>query len=645
MTKLRLLGSLVMLLTLGVKSGSSTDNSGQPPAEVVAELGTNYRLLHPVNLTGKDFTPATVADLAHDYDVIKYKLELSLAPSELINKLKGHATIQAKSGTVNLTVLSLDLVGLTVDSCKVNSQLATFNRLNGKLNITLNRGYQPGESFTAEVFYRGYPTSGLYFETNKYGKLVCYTFTEPDRSKYWFPCYDSPSDKALSEVICTAQAGNEVISNGVLLDVIKNPNNTVTYHWQETYPIATYLISLAVSDYAQIQDQVILGTDELPLSFWVYPQDSAKAVVDFASTGQMVTLFSELFGEYPFLTEKFSIAQAELAGAMEHQTCVSWGLSVQGNSSNEWIVAHELAHHWWGNLVTCQDFANIWLNEGFATYCEALWKEYARGLSRFKGHMIGLEWHVLADSAGSVKYPIYSPPGEYLFGIAVYRKGAWVMHMLRYLLGNQIFFKGLRSYAETFGYATSTTEQFKAVMEVESGQELDWFFKQWVYQPNFPKYKWSWVYTSFEGKYFLDIYITQEQATPIVFRMPVEFGISSAAKDSVLSLYNSSRYQNYSLIWPGKPSQIAFDPNNWLLGVQNTAPYPATAGDLTGDKYVKLGDVIYLINMIFNRGPRPTPMALADVDGSCQVTLSDVIYLVNFVSGKGPAPKMGCPQY
>jgi len=634
---------LVSSLTLWVAVTALAERvPQQPPPEVVAELGLNYQIPDSF-FPSKDFQAGRVADLAHDYDVIKYILEIRLSPSELINKLKGHATIQAKSGVSSLNTLSLDLAGLVVDSCKVNSRLTTFGRAGDKLNLTLDRAYKSGELFTAEVYYHGYPLAGLYFSYNKYGSPIYYTMVEPDRSKNWFPCYDQPSDKALSEVICTVPAGNEVISNGNLVNISNNPDKSVTYHWQENYPIATYLISLAAGNYAQIRDFMSLQNQDLSLSYWVYPQDSAKAVYDFQTVPEIISLFSELFGEYPFQAEKFSIAQAGLSGGMENQTCVSWGFPIEGNYTYEAIVAHEISHQWWGDLVTISDFGNMWLKEGLATYCEALWKEHHYGLDRFKGHMTGLEWHVLNDSLGSVSCPIYNPPPEYLFGKGVYRKGAWVMHMLRHVIGDNNFLNGLKAYAQQHAYSTANTEEFKNAMEEQSGQDLDWFFNQWVYSPNFPKYKWSWVYTYLQGKYYLDISIYQGQTAPLFYQMPVDFELTNASGKSRLSLFNSSRYQTYSFVLDDQPSGLIFDPDNWLLGVQAQSTYPAIAGDLTQDGQVRLNDVIFLVNLLFNKGPRPSPAALADVDGNCRVTIADIIYLSNYLSNKGPQPKIGCP--
>ena len=639
---LRSLKTALMIALCVFPSAFAEDSPSTLPPEVVEELGPGYRLLHPVTLSAKQSFHPTTTDLAHEFDVLKYILNIKICPNELINKIKGQATLRVKSTNSGLSTLSLDLVGLTVDSCKVDGKFASFMRVTDKLNINLGKSFSYGQSFTAQIFYKGYPTAGLYISSNKYGAPIYYTYSEPDRSRYWFPCFDQPFDKALCEVICTVPTGNEAISNGNLVEVTPNADNTVTFHWQENYPIATYLISLAAADYALIQDQLEVGPNEIPFYYWVYPQDSSKASFDFKNTPVIVQHFSGLFGAYPFQSEKLSIAQAGLTGAMEHQTCVSWGLPIEGNSSHEWVVAHEVAHHWWGNLVTCASFGDIWLKEGFAVYCEALWKEYSLGTDRLAGHMTGLEWHVINDSLGSVSYPIYNPPSQYLFGIGVYRKGAWVMHMLRYVLGDQKFFAGLRNYASAHAYGTATSEEFKQAMEEVSGQDLDWFFNQWVYSPNFPKYKWSWVYTSFAGKHYLDFNITQEQSQPIFYRMPVEIELTTNSGVSTLAVNNTSRYQNYSFILDSKPVSLKFDPDNRLLGYSNQGSYPALAGDLTGDGKVSSGDVVFIIRMVFDNRALPRPVALADVDGNCNVTLSDVVYLTNYVFKLGPAPKLGC---
>ncbi len=643
MLKLRLLSIVWALFFVSVPLLRAADNNEFIPPEIEKELGQDYQLLHKGNSSvpkPEGMTAGSTAD--NSYDVTKYIIDVTLQPNNWMNKMIGRVNLQVKSNAYQLDKVSLDLVGLLVDSCRVNSAPAVFTTTADKLTVTLDKKYNSNQTFNLDVFYHGIPQAGIYFTTNQYNQPVYYTFTEPEKSRFWFPCHDIPSDKALAEIKCTVTSGLEVVSNGELLGVTANPNNTVTYHWRENYPIATYLISLAVADYAHINDQAELPSTTLPINYSVYPQDSANALIDFVQTPDIVSYFSQVFGGYPFDSEKLAIAQAGLSGAMEHQTCVSWGLPIQGGSGYEWIIAHEVAHHWWGNMVTCADFGNIWLNEGFATYCEALWKEEIYDPSRFSGHMIGLEWLVINDSLGSTSYPIYNPPSQYLFGNAVYRKGAWTLHMLRYLMGDQKFYQGLKSYGQAYAYGSANTEQFKDKMEQAYGKDLDWFFQQWVYQPGFPRYNWSWAFTRLKDKYYVDINVTQTQSGSVIYSMPIQFQLTNTSMDTVLVFTNGSRVQNLSFNWKELPTKMEFDRDNWILGTVNQQPYPALAGDLTGDKKVSIGDVIFLTNLLLRDWTLPQPVSLADTNGDCMTTLSDIIYLANYVTAGGPAPKIGC---
>jgi aminopeptidase N len=532
---------------------------------------------------------------------------------------------------------------MTVDSCKANSSLATFSRPGNKLNVDLGASYNVGDSFTVEVYYHGNPSAGFYFDFNNYGPPVYYSITEPYDSRYWFPCYDWPNDKALCEVICTAPEGNIAVSNGELLSLTHNPDTTVTYHWKEDYPIVTYLISLTVCDFAQIDTFAVVSGDTLPIQYWIYHQDSTDAVIDFQKTPEMVEFFSDLWLDYPFPGEKYSMAQAELGGAMEHQTCTSWGFPMPGNAAYEWVVAHELAHQWWGDLVTCNDFANIWLNEGSASYSEVLWEEYEYGESAYKNHLAGFESNIYAARFGSVSHPIYNPPPNYLFATAVYKKGAWVLHMLRYILGDTSFFDGWEAYGQAYAYSTANTEQFKTEMENSSGQDLDDFFNQWVYQANYPVYHWSWAYTSIGGNYYLDLSINQNQSAPSVYKMPIEFQVTTAGGDSLFTLQDTLRDQEFSLILDAAPNNLIFDPDYWVLSADTLYAYPHKAGDVDGNGSVQLGDVIYLANLILKGWPLPSPVAAADANGNCSITLGDAIYLVNHILKSGPDPHLGCP--
>jgi len=596
---------------------------------------------------GKFPPQALPADSSHDYDVIKYILDVDIVPSVPANKFRGHVTVFGKSEFDSLSDLVLDFVGMTVDSCKVNSAATTFSRTSTKLTVDLDAPYNPGDSFNVEVFYHGNPSTtggvGFFFTTNSFGTPVYFSFTEPYGSRNWFPCYDFPNDKVYSEIICTVPSGNYVVANGDLLSVTNNPDTTTTFHWKENFPIVTYLISLAICDYARIDSFAVVGTDTIPVSYWIYHEDSLDAETDFKKTPEMIEHFSELWGPYPFIPEKYSMAQAPLGGAMEHQTNTTWGFSMLGTAQYEWVVAHELAHHWWGDMVTCNDFANLWLNEGFASYSEVLWREYEYGDTAKITHLKSHENSVFGARFQSVAYPIYNPPSQHLFGAAVYKKGSWVLHMLRYILGDSLFFNGMADYGQTHQYSTANTEQFKAAMENYSGQDLDWFFNQWVYSPNYPRYNWNWAKTPSGGNYKVFLNINQKQTTPLVYTMPIEFKVSTTSGDTMVTLQNDQRDQSFEFLVSANPTSVTFDPNYWILSpLDSLKPFPYLAGDANSDAAVNLSDIIWLVNFVFKGGPAPNPMFLADANADCTVNLVDVVYLVNYVFKSGASPFLGC---
>ena len=634
---------LLLILTGLVVLSTNSSSQAQPETEVSGPSPESNFFEYEKSANAYRVFIASPADSAHDYDVLKYTLDVRLVPSVISNRFRGHVTINATSQISGLTTLILDLIGMSVDSCKANSAITTCSRIGNFLHINLDGSYNSNDSFSVEVFSHGNPLAGFYFQSNNYGTPIYYSFTEPYDSRYWFPCYDLPNDKALSEIICTAPEGNFAVANGDLLSVTHNPDTTVTYHWQENYPIVTYLISLTVCDFAQIDTFAVVAGDTLPVNYWVYHQDSTEAVTDFLKTPKMIEHFSDIWIDYPFAGEKYSMAQAELGGAMEHQTCTSWGFPMPGNAAYEWVVAHELSHQWWGDLVTCNDFANIWLNEGFASYSEVLWQEYEYGQTAKNSHLSGFESNIYSAAGGSVSQPIYNPPPQYLFATAVYKKGGWVLHMLRYILGDSLFFNGMATYAQNYAYSTANTEQFKTEMENYSGQELDWFFNQWVYSPNYPKYNWSWAYTSIGSRYYLDISINQKQTVPSAYKMPIQFKLTRASGDSIITLNDSLKNQPFSLVLDSAPLGLTFDPNYWILSPDSLKSYPHLIGDVTDDNSVSLADVVYLVNVLFRGYAFPSPVAAADVNGDCKFTLGDVVYYINYLFKSGPALQLGCP--
>jgi aminopeptidase N len=263
-----------------------------------------------------------------------------------------------------------------------------------------------------------------------------------------------------------------VAANGSLESTIDNGNGTRTFHWHSSYPIVPYLVSLAIHPYAVNSDWYtpMAGGDPMEVRFYVYPDDVGNAAENNAKVVGMLEAFAPVFGEYPFITEKYGHAQFPWGGGMEHQTCTSIG------GWWESIIAHELSHQWWGDMITCADFGHIWLNEGFASWSEAVYYESIGGPEAYRQYMDGMAYF----GPGTVF--VENPLSDNIFdGNLSYDKGAWLVHMLRGVLGDEDFFAGLAAYRAQYEHGSATTEQLRDALEGVSGRDLDAFMEQWVY--------------------------------------------------------------------------------------------------------------------------------------------------------------------
>jgi len=395
---------------------------------------------------------------------------------------------------------------------------------------------------------------------------IAYTMSEPSDARYWLPCYDEPWDKAKVDLIIKVRSSYLVASNGLLIRDEINGNERI-FHWRSKHPMSTYLIAFAVSEYITFSDwyhKVSNPSDSIEVKYYVWREDSLKAVSAFKNVVDMMKFFSLKFGEYPF--EKYGMVAVYpfRYGGMEHQTMTTihrkW---LDGNS--EGGIAHELAHQWWGDLVTCETWAEIWLNEGFASYGDALYTEYKYGFEAFKSK---LEYWAKAyfweDSI--IRYPIYNPPSGRLFGTAVYYKGAWVLHMLRNLIGDSAFFAVLQEWGRRYAYGTGTTQKFIQVVNDITGEDLSWFFNQWVYEAGYPVLDFS---VSFANYDTLFINLRQTQRNAIIFRFPIEFKIQAKNLDTILTFWTYSADTVYIITLNRLSAlgdiKVQIDPNGKIL--------------------------------------------------------------------------------
>lgn len=498
--------------------------------------------------------------LVHDFDVLHYDFDWRIIYDTL--SIQGAAVIRARSQTESLGSITLHLdQAMTVTAVTQFRVPLVFTRLDDLLTIFLAQSFSTGEEFEIRITYNGQPQAGLNFSTHQ-DQPIIWSLDEPIGARNWFPCYDLPDDKATVEMRITVPETMIIASNGLLLGTSSNSDGTKTYVWQEAYPISTYLISVAATNYITYTDTYTSGTNAMPVTYFVYPEHFAQAQEDFSVTVPMIAFFAQVFGEYPFLSEKYGMAAIPWSGAMEHQTCTSYGSPlITGTHRYDWIVAHELAHQWWGDLVTLADWADIWLNEGFATYSDALWHEHLGGLEGLKSRMEVLKNIYLTQHQGQ-EHPIHNPPAGHLFCAIEYEKAACVLHMLRFVTGEENFLKILKTYAQDFAYANAATEDFRKVCESISGQDLGWFFEQWIYKSGYPTYQFGWGDT---GQGTVRIIINQTQTDFPVFVMPVELHVILPAGELKKTLWVDKKDNVFAFAVPAKPVDVLFDPDGWLL--------------------------------------------------------------------------------
>jgi len=484
-----------------------------------------------------------------------------------------HGMVQARftSETDSLQEIILDMSdALVVDS--LQGAVSTYNHENNLLYVQLNGQYAQNQSFEIRIFYHSpdFYSARPAFVFGRFpdGSDHLWTLSEPYGARQWWPCKDTPADKADSaDIYITVPATSMAASNGLLVSVQNAGNGNQTFHWKERYPIATYLIAVSTGPYYHFSDYYHYdGQDSMLLDYYVYPEYGAEARRIFQEVPDYLDALSYYFGPYPFLKEKYGMVQFPWGGAMENQTLTS---ITYVTDSWRYVYVHELAHHWFGDAVTCASWRDIWLNEGFATYSEALYAEWAGYL----GNPPGMEaYHAY------IATKLYTGEGTVLlsdttdmstiFTAIVYDKGAWILHMLRHIVGDDNFFTILKTYANNvqWKYGSVRTEDFRSVCEQVSGLDLGRFFDQWLNYPYFPKYRFEWNIAGHEGNNYQISFTLRQLQTTIAYQMPVDISILfSDGSDTTIVVQNSEFTQQYQFSVDKFPLKIDFDRDNWIL--------------------------------------------------------------------------------
>lgn len=520
-----------------------------------------------------------------NYDLKYHRLEWSVNPS--VYYISGAITSHFVPKSNGFSEINFDMeASLEVDSVLYRGQqISDYTEMTGdRLNIAFADTLPANVLDSITVYYHGVPTStgfGSFIKDSHNGNPVIWTLSEPYGAKEWWPCKQSLNDKIDSiDIWVTTPAIYRVAANGLLVDSIA-ANAQTTYHWKHKYPIAAYLVAFAVTNYASYTDAVPLGTDTMPMLNYVYPENFNTAKAGTAALVPVIQLYSQLFGKYPFHKEKYGHAQFGWGGGMEHQT-----MSFVINYSFD-LLAHELAHQWFGDKVTCGSWAEIWLNEGFATYCTGLAMEKIKGASAWNSWKSSTRSYALSMS-GSVYVDDTTSVNRIFSSTLSYNKGAMVLHMLRWKMGDTAFFNGLKNYANdtVLAYKYAHTPQLQAHLEATSGLNLTEFFNDWVYGRGYPRYNLNY---SQSPDSMLHITLGQTTTYPTsvnFFEMPVPMRVRGAGgKDTIIVLNHTQNNQQFDVSIPFVVTGITFDPDKWLL--YGTATVTAAKPQLS-DKLVHL---------------------------------------------------------
>ena len=486
-------------------------------------------------------------------DAIHYAFRLTL--SDTTDEIVGVATVDLRFQLEGVKEVALDLASpMTVTAVSDH----TFQHTGNRLVIQLASSPKIGERRRFKVSYHGVPGGGLRIMNNKYGERTFFSENWPNQAQQWLPMIDHPYDKATSEFLITAPSHYQVISNGLLIEEADQGNGQRLTHWKQSVPIASWLNAIGV---AQFSVRHFGSAKGIQLSTWVYHQDRTQGIATFDKpTIQAVEFFSDYVG--PFAYEKLAnVVAAGLNGGTEHASAIFYGEKSVTDKPATNLVYHEIAHQWFGDAVTESDWDEVWLSEGFATYFTLLGVEHYEGRDSF---VAGLKQSKAAIFELETKLPntpiIHDNLSDMkkVLNRLIYQKGGWTLHMLRGIVGREVFQASIRDYYQQFRDRNATTADFRTVMEQHSGLQLGWFFDQWLRRAGVPEVEGDWQYNVATKKIEVSLRQTQPGA---VYVLPLEIGVGGV----VSKIAMTGKTQRFEIASDKTPDSVILDPNTWVL--------------------------------------------------------------------------------
>ncbi len=548
----------------------SLNLSAQNPAETckqVADIALFEQLAHQRITAGNNNNNIVANTLAsNNYDVKYYRCEWEVDPAVryITGKITVYYTITSATSNIQMDLMS----PLLVDSVKQRNISLAKQQNNNTLSVDFPATVNSGVLDSFSVFYKGIPPNtgfGSFETTTHAGTPVMWSLSEPYGSRDWWPCKNGLDDKADSiDVIVTCPAQYKAASNGILQSetLIAGGTKKVAY-WKHRYPIASYLICFAVTNYAVFNNSVLLGSTNMPMQTYCYPENLSSFQGGTQNVLDALKLYHNNFGDYPFIKEKYGHVQFSWGGGMEHQT------STFVVSIDESLIAHELGHQWFGDKVTCASWEDVWLNEGFATFLAAFYMEnkYPANTINARKSVVN---NITSATGGSVWVDDTTNVGRIFDGRLSYNKGSYLLYMLRWKLGDSAFFNGLRNYQKDpkLAYGFAKTADLQRNLEQASGQNLAEFFKDWFKGQGFPTYTVQWTQV---GKDYVNIKMNQSTSHSSVdfFELPVALKFKNATQEKTIVVDNKTNGETFFRNIGFIADTVLIDPEYWLVTKNN----------------------------------------------------------------------------